>query len=130
MSTIDVKFDGLNDLLRNIDVLKDTVVTAQAAGMAQVCIDVADYAKTNHPFQNRTCNLENSIQPEPVEIEDNVITGTVRAGTEYAAYVEYGTAKSAAFPYMEPAKEGNKQNLIDTLKAVTERAHQAIKVTT
>ncbi|MBU2703685.1 HK97 gp10 family phage protein [Sporomusaceae bacterium BoRhaA] len=128
MSTVKAEMGGLNNLLRNIDILKDTTVTAQAAGMAKVCIDVADYAKANHPFQNRTQNLENSIQPDPVEIEDGVIVGPVRAGMDYAAYVEFGTAKNAPYPYLNPAKEANKQNLVDTLKAVQERAQQALKV--
>jgi HK97 gp10 family phage protein len=121
---------GLNDLLRNIDILKDVTVTAQAAGMAKVCIDVADYARANHPFQNRTQNLENSIQPDPVEIEDGVVVGPVRAGMEYAAYVEFGTAKSSPYPYLNPAVEANKQNLSDTMKAVQERAQQSLKVET
>ena len=125
---IEVTTDGLNDLLRNIDILKDTVLTAQAAGMAQVSIDVANTAKSEHSFTNRTGNLESSIQPEPVELDGNIITGAVRAGMNYAAPVEYGTAKSAPYPFMEPAKEANKQNLIDTMKAVTERAQQALKV--
>ena len=118
----EVKMDGLNDLLRNIDILKDKTVTAQASGMAQVCIDVADYAKANHPFQNQTTNLENSIQPLPVEIEDEVVTGYVRAGMEYSVYVEF------THPYMEPAKEANKKNLIDTMAATQQRAQQAVKV--
>ena len=128
MSKVDTTVEGLNDLLRNIDILKDTVVTAQATGMAQVSKDVADYAKSNHPFQNRTGNLEASIQPEPVELEGNIITGVVRAGMEYSVWVEHGSSRSAPYPFMEPAKEANKQNLIDTMKAVTERAQQALKV--
>lgn len=130
---IEVTVDGMNNLLRNIDILKDTVVTAQAAGMAKVCIDVANYAKENHSFQNRTENLENSIQPQPVEIENGCITGTViatgKAGMNYAAYVEFGTAKSAPYPFMTPAVEANKGNLQATVAAVTERAQQALKVT-
>ena len=125
---IEVTTDGLNDLLRNIDILKDTVLTAQAAGMAQVSIDASNSAKENHSFQNRTFNLENSIGPLPVEVNDNIIEGAFRAGMNYAAPVEYGTIKSAPYPFMEPAKEANKQNLIDTMKAVTERAQQALKV--
>ena len=128
MSQIETKVEGLNDLLRNIDILKDTVLTAQASGMAQVSKDVASYAKSNHPFTNRTGNLEASIQAEPVELDGNIITGVVRAGMEYSKHVEYGTSKSSPYPFMEPAKEANKQNLIDTMKAVTERAQQALKV--
>lgn len=129
---IEVTTDGLNDLLRNIDTLKDTVLTAQAAGMAQVSIDVANYAKQNHSFQNRTENLENSIGPLPVEIENGTVVGTViatgKAGMNYAAYVEYGTARSAPYPFMTPAVEANKQHLRDVIAAATEKAQQALKV--
>lgn len=127
---IEATVEGMNDLLRNIDILKDTTLTAQAAGMAQVCIDVANYAKENHPFQNQTGNLENSIQPLSVEIEDGVVVGPVRAGEDYSFFVEFGTSKSAPYPFMVPAKEANRQNLIDTMAAVTERAQQAVKVST
>lgn len=125
---VETKIDGLNDLLRNIDVLKDRVLTGQAAGMAQVCAEVANHARENHPFQNRTGNLEKSIQPLPVEIEDGAVVGYVRAGEEYAAFVEFGTSKSAPYPYMHPAIEANKGNLKATMAAVTERAQQSIKV--
>ena len=125
---IEATVEGMNDLLRNIDILKDTVLTAQAAGMAQVSVDVANTAKQTHSFTNRTGNLEGSIQPEPVEIDGSIITGVIRAGMECSKHVEYGTSKSAPYPFMEPAKEANKQNLIDTMKAVTERAQSALKV--
>lgn len=122
--------DGINDLLRNIEVTVDKVVTAQASGMAQVCIDIANHAKENHPFKNQTYNLENSIQPEPVIIEGDLLIGPVRAGMDYAAPVEFGVpGRSAPYPYMQPAAEANKQNLVDTMAAVTERAQQSVKVT-
>lgn len=127
---IEVTIDGMNDLLKNVDLLKNNTINAQAAGMAIVTVDVANYAKQNHPFTNRTENLENSIQPLPVELaKDNVIVGTVKAGMEYAPYVEFGTSKSAPYPYLVPAKEANAKNLIDTMAKVQERAQQSLKVT-
>ncbi len=137
---------GMNDLLRNIDVTVDKVFTAQASGLAAVCIDIANSAKENHTFQNRTENLENSIQPDPVEREGDVLVGPTRAGMEYAAGIEMGNLPhtipnafgkgitvhhpgNAPMPFMEPAKEANKDNLLDTLTAVTNRVHRAVKVT-
>ena len=127
---IETTVEGMGNLLKNINVLKDATLTAQAAGMASVTIDVANHAKQNHPFQNRTENLENSIHPLPVELEkDSVIVGAVKAGMEYAEYVEFGTSKSAPYPYLVPAKEANAKNLIDTMAKVQERVQQSLKVT-
>lgn len=131
---ISAKVDGINDLLRNIDVTVNKFITAQAAGVASVCIDVANHAKENHSFQNRTGNLEASIQPEPVEINGDLVEGKViavgneAAGMEYAAYVEFGTPRSAPYPYMQPALDANHDNLITTLAAVNQRAGRAVKV--
>lgn len=127
---IDVTIDGMNDLLKNVDLLKNNTINGHVAGMALVTVDVANYAKENHPFQNRTENLENSIHPLPVELgKDNVIIGAVQAGMEYAPHVEFGTSKSAPYPYLTPAKEANAKNLIDTMAKVQERVQQSLKVT-
>lgn len=136
MSAIEVKMDGLNDLLRNLDVTKDIAKTATAAAMAAVSIDVANYAKANHTFQNRTQNLENSIQPLPVEVEDETVIGAVqasskdKAGMEYAPFVELGTSRSAPYPFMQPAVEANKQNLLNTVAGTVERQLRGLKVET
>lgn len=126
---IKAKTVGINDLLKNINVLQDAVVTSVTAGVAAVSVDVANYAKENHPFANRTGNLEASIHPLPVEQSGDVITGTVKAGMEYAAFVEFGTARSAPYPYMQPALEANRDNAIETLAKATDRAKQSLKVT-
>lgn len=118
---------GINDLLRDIDNSKSIIHTAVAAAVATVTKDIAEYAKQNHPFTNRTTNLENSIQPLPVTVEGNIISGAVNAGMEYAKFVEYGTSRAAPYPYLHPAIEANKENLINTIAEAVNRAEQVIK---
>ena len=124
---IEAKTEGLANLLKNLDALADATTKAAASAVAQVSVDVANHAKDNHTFTNRTGNLENSIQPEAVEVDGTALVGVVRAGMEYAANVEYGTAKSAPYPFMTPAVEANKQNLSDTIKAAIERAQREVR---
>lgn len=127
---IEVTIDGMSDLLKNIDLLKNNTINAQAVGMALVTVDVANYAKQNHPFQNRTEKLENSIQPLPVKLDkDNVIEGSDRASMEYAEPVEFGTSRSRPYPFMIPARDANAKNLRDTMAKVQERVQQSLKVT-
>ena len=125
---IEVKVSGINDLLKNVDVMKDSVksITA-AAGVAVVSKEIAEYAKATHPFQNQTGNLESSIHPLPVEVVGDVVVGYVQAGMNYAEHVEYGTSHSAPYPYLHPAIEANKENLSKTVVACVKRSQQVIK---
>ena len=55
----------------------------------------------------RTGNLMNSILYEP----QSKLLAYVRASASYSAFVEYGTSKQRAQPYMRPAVEKEKQRL-------------------
>lgn len=58
----------------------------------------AAYAKANHPYEDHTFNLTKSIQAIPTA------TGAMlSARMRYAHFVEYGTVKNKAYPYLKPA---------------------------
>lgn len=119
---------GMTALLQNINIYKEAVITGVAAGVATVCVDVANHAKINHAFTNRTHNLENAIEPVPVKISGTLIEGAVKDSMFYAYWVEFGNSRNAPYPYMSPAIEANKKNLHDTIEAAIARGKLAIKV--
>ena len=57
-------------------------------------------------FKKPTGNLKRSIG---LEISPNGLKATVEPKTEYAAYVELGTRKMEAQPYLKPAFEEQKK---------------------
>ena len=61
--------------------------------------DIEAGAKDKAPID--TGNLQNSIAGEM----DGPLSGKVIAGADYAAYVELGTHKAAAQPFMVPSAE-------------------------
>ncbi|MDT8901167.1 HK97-gp10 family putative phage morphogenesis protein [Anaeroselena agilis] len=128
MPDVEVKVEGFSDLLRNIKAFGSAAEAGAVAAMATVTGEIAEYAQANHSFQNRTGNLEASIHPLPVEKEGEQIVGAVKAGMEYAAHVEFGTSRSAPYPYLVPAVEANKQNLLDTTAAALKRAEHVVEV--
>ena len=67
--------------------------------VSKTVYDVEAQAKTVVPVD--TGNLKKSISTELVK----PLEGVVSTGVEYAEYVEYGTSKMAAQPYMTPAAE-------------------------
>lgn len=61
-----------------------------------------------------TGNLRDSIKYRVDESEAAVIIGT---NVEYAPYVEFGTAKMQAQPYLRPAVIENKEQIMKILNA-------------
>lgn len=72
---------------------------------------VVNYAKQNHTFQNVTSNLEHSIHEE-LHLINDILEEWIIAGMPYAGFVELGTSKMAARPYLLPALEANKDTII------------------
>lgn len=81
--------------------------TLQRAGML-----VEADAKRNCPVD--TGRLRASITTSPVE-EHTVTIGT---NTEYAPYVELGTCKMSAQPFLQPALDMNKQAILNMFKGI------------
>lgn len=77
----------------------------------------ADYAAGLAPVD--TGNLRNSLTSEVDSADKSVIIGTP---VEYAPFVEYGTSRQRAQPYLRPAVENHmdeyKRILVDELKTI------------
>lgn len=72
--------------------------------VTESCEDLTAKAMEKTPVDTGT--LRASIHVESVVQSGNTVTGTVATGgeaNEYAAFVEMGTSKMAAQPYMTPA---------------------------
>lgn len=83
--------DNTDEVLRGIS---DAVERA----LTRIGLSAEGYAKKECPVD--TGNLRNSITHEVVQSEKAVHIGT---NVEYAAYVELGTVRTKAQPYLRPA---------------------------
>ena len=105
MADVDVKVtDNSGEIL-------EAAFDAWAAGLEAIGLVAEGYAKENCPVD--TGRLRNSISHQADD-------GAVYIGTnvEYAPYVELGTSKMAARPYLRPAAE----NHGDEYRALMEEA--------
>lgn len=68
-------------------------------------------AKNNTPV--KTGNLQRSIN---YKVNDEDLSVTIGTPVEYAPYVEFGTTKRGAKPYLRPALYENKQEIKKILK--------------
>lgn len=87
-----ITYNRLNDLRSELHAEASRVVRKTAR-------DIEAGAKSIVPVD--TGNLKNSIQVT----EQDDLNATIGTHVEYAAYVEYGTHRMAAQPYLTPAAE-------------------------
>lgn len=82
-------------------------------GMTKACLLVERDAKINAPVD--TGRLRSSITNR-LEVEENQLVGIVGTVVEYASFIEHGTVKMNAKPFLFPALEANKNKITELLK--------------
>lgn len=81
-----IKLEGLNEVLKGLNKLKD--VKSYEKALQKACMLVERTAKQNAPKD--TGELRNSITSK-VEADGDELRGVVYTPLEYAPYIEYGT---------------------------------------
>lgn len=81
------------------------------AVVRKASFDVEGQAKNRVPVD--TGALKNSIS---TEFEDNGLTGIIAPHMEYATFVEFGTKRMSAQPYMTPAAEAVMPAFVSAMK--------------
>lgn len=119
--------DGLRKVLRNLQGVQQDVVDRVAVATEQTAVLVANHAKGEHDrgfahsvgrYENQTTNLTNSIMPELTRADKHAVEAIVHTNKEYGPKVEFGTSKTKAYPFMQPAMISQK----DQFKARVEKA--------
>jgi HK97 gp10 family phage protein len=82
-----------------------------SAVVRKASFDVEGQAKNRVPVD--TGALKNSIS---TEFENGGLTGIIAPHTDYATFVEYGTKRMSAQPYMTPAAEAVAPAYIEAMK--------------
>jgi HK97 gp10 family phage protein len=102
--TISVTFDKFPQIAAAMPEKTSQVVRKAA-------FDIEGQAKNRAPVD--TGALKNSIS---TEFEDNGLTGIIAPHVEYATFVEFGTKRMSAQPYMTPAAEAVAPAFISAMK--------------
>lgn len=64
-----------------------------------------------------SCPVDTGRLRESIEVSGEGNTAVVSANTEYAAYVEFGTSKSAPQPYLVPSLINNSDAVLNAIAA-------------
>ena len=105
--TFDIKVGGLLQVEKRIKGVGVFIAGASAEAVRNTAIDVNRLAKQFCPVD--TGRLRSSIQL--VDFNPKEPSAVVGTDVEYAEFVEYGTSRQSAQPYMRPAAEEGKHIL-------------------
>lgn len=110
---IKIKIEGDTKLSDKLNHASDDAKKEIKNALLLSALAIERDAKINCPVD--TGLLRNSITHK-VEEDSDKITATTGTNTEYAPYVEYGTSKMPAQPYLRPAYEKNKDAITRMIK--------------
>lgn len=118
-----VTVKGLSSLQAKLRKLDPLTSNAIASGVSKAGALVEGAAKMIVPVD--TGHLRASISGK-TEKTTGGATATVGTNVEYAAYVELGTSRQAAEPYLHPALQKNKQKAKQLIISEIVKAHKGL----
>jgi hypothetical protein len=101
----------------------ETVVKAARLAMRDTVQDIQQEAIHCHPYKDRTATNTRSIGFEVSGagsnriVDPNKIEGAVYSESGYGGFLETGTVKMSAYPYIKPAADKKLPNFPQRMKA-------------
>ena len=105
-----IKIEGQKELQERLKKIESTAKTAIEQALLNSALIVERDAKINAPVD--TGRLRSSIMHRDKDFGTNEPMIEVGTNVEYAPYVEFGTSKAAAQPFLFPALNSNKQKIL------------------
>lgn len=112
MANIDVTWSGLDKLMEELGATAEATIDAAASAMKTTTGQVQAKAKQIAP--KRTGVMAGNINVKPVKKTSTSVTGTIEAEKDYSSFVEFGTYKMHAEPFMRPAVDWGQSVFIKT----------------
>lgn len=112
MANTNVTWSGLDKLMEELSATAGATIEAASSAMKTTTGQVQATAKQVAP--KRTGYMANNIGVEPVKKTATSVTGTVNAKADYSSFVEFGTYKMSAEPFIRPAVSAAQSLFIKT----------------
>lgn len=112
MANTNVTWTGLGSLMEQIGATAAETIEAASSAMKTTTGQVQAQAKQIAP--KRTGFMANNISVDPIQRTASSVTGTIDAKADYSSFVEFGTYKMSAEPFIRPAVSAGQSVFIKT----------------
>lgn len=101
---IDVTYDG--GFVHISEIMEEMISDAIAAGAELVGANAKSI-----------CPVDTGALRDSISVEHSGMSAEISANTDYASFVEFGTSKMAAQPFLVPSLLGNENAIISAIAA-------------
>ncbi|KOF56120.1 phage protein, HK97 gp10 family [Clostridium sp. DMHC 10] len=117
----EIELTGVDEILNRLQQMGENVVRLENKALKNAAEPVLEDAKANVPI--RTGKLKEGLKIGKIKNKDGVkyiLVGVDRGDNSeifYGKFIEFGTSKRAAHPFLQPAYEKNKNRIKEIIAA-------------
>lgn len=122
----DIELTGVDEILNKLQQISTNISRLENKALKNAAEPVLEDAKATNAFNDRTGNLRKGLKISNVKNKEGVkyiLVGVDKGDNSkifYGKFLEFGTSKMPARPFLQPAYEKNKstiqKNIAETLK--------------
>lgn len=122
----DIELTGVDEILNKLQQIGTNISRLENKALKNAAEPVLEDAKATNAFNDRTGNLRKGLKISNVKNKEGVkyiLVGVDKGDNSkifYGKFLEFGTSKMPARPFLQPAYEKNKstiqKNIAETLK--------------
>lgn len=115
----DMEFEGVGDLIAQLSRINGEIEQVVDDALQAGASPILEEARQTGAFRDRTGTLRKSLKISKTKIKKNqkyVLIGSFSSKAFYDRYIEFGTSKMPARPFMRPAFERHKEEATEIIK--------------
>lgn len=116
-----IELTGVDEILNRLQQIGANLGKLENKALKNAAEPVLDDAKATNAFKNRNSKLRKGLKITNVKKKDGmkyILVGVDRGDNSevfYGKFIEFGTSKMPARPFLQPAYEKNKDNIKRTI---------------
>jgi HK97 gp10 family phage protein len=121
MST-DIKFEGMSELIEKLESKNARFNSIENMALKLGAEPILEDTKNTNSFKNRSGNLKKALAVGKIKTKNGVksikigVSRGDNSSAYYGKFIEFGTSKMPAKPFIEPAFEKHKGEAIEIIK--------------
>ncbi|WP_416044896.1 HK97-gp10 family putative phage morphogenesis protein [Clostridium tyrobutyricum] len=118
----DIKVEGMSELIEKLEAKNARFNTIENRALKLGAEPILEDMKNTNSFKNRSGNLKKALAVGKIKTKNGVksikigVSGGDNSSAYYGKFVEFGTSKMPAKPFIEPAFEKHKGEVIEIIK--------------
>lgn len=117
----DIELEGVDEILNKLQQIGNNISRLENKALKNAAQPVLDDVKSSNSFNDRSGNLRKGLKISNIKNKEGVkyvLVGVDKSDNSkiyYGKFLEFGTSKMSAKPFMQPAYEKNKDNIQKTI---------------